>query len=143
MKAQTSFFALKRIALAIALTVTACCTNVFTAQAEGTVPDSTKIEIAGKMTAKHGQTVVVKSINKLTPMPGDRCEMQKHVQKQKEQFSFSAWLVIGEFEVTKVEGDKITLKLLKEKSVIHVNGEKRDHFEDGMQVKLNWMQASG
>ena len=103
--------------------------------------DSTAHVLPGEIRSAKGNTILVTFSGDDVPMPGQHAEMSKHIEKSSGTFSFTAWLTVADVVVHKVEGSKLTCKVLEEHSVVTVNGEKKNHFTSGSEVKLEWKSA--
>lgn len=77
------------------------------------------------------------------PTVGQKGELQKFIKSEKPGFSFTSWLVIAWAQVTQVEGNLVVLKVLEERSVMTINGEKKNHFTPESEVKFTWKKAGG
>lgn len=111
-----------------------------TASASSAVTDSTKMELEGQLALKKGDMMYL-TMNSDVPLAiGQVIEMQKYVEKKKEGFSLTMWLVVATVEVVEIDANTTKVKMIKEESVVYVNGEKRNHFEEQMKIKLTWME---
>lgn len=70
------------------------------------------------------------------PKVGDKGELSKSFQNTFGKSTFSGWLTIAEAEVVSVKGKTVTFKVLEEKSVVTINGQKKNHFEKGLSIKF-------
>lgn len=108
-----------------------------------TQSDSTEYEIAGallngnksklKMTITKGAT---------SPPEGTVINVSKYGKKKMFGKSMTFWLEIAEAKVTSSNNESVTMKVIKEKSEIIVNGKKRNYFEKGTIVKAKWKEEA-
>jgi antitoxin component YwqK of YwqJK toxin-antitoxin module len=106
--------------------------------------DSTEHEIYGKL--KYNSATKVRVIlDQTVPVPpeGTICKMHKYFETQLFGFTSTGWLTIATIEAgTYFPATHILeVKVKEEHSDITVNGKKKNHFEAGNRVRLNWKSA--
>ena len=67
---------------------------------------------------------------------GDKLKLFKYQEGKIGKLPFSAWVDIADVEVVSNDGDTVVLSVLKENSVIHIDGKKKDQFTKDSEVKL-------
>ena len=101
--------------------------------------DSIKCEIQGKIISKTGVVVKIqKNLGDSIVKIGTEGELSKYFESTLFGGKTTGWLAVGNMKVTAVNKDIITFKLIKELSIITVNGQKKNNFEIGKTVKYVW-----
>ena len=72
------------------------------------------------------------------PAIGQVVEVTKYFETTIFGFSTTGWMNIASAKVISEDNDYVTIKVIEEKSEIKVNGKKKNHFEKGNQVKIEW-----
>lgn len=68
------------------------------------------------------------------PKVGQTGELQKYFQRT----VMSGWLGKGSIKITAIKGNILSFKVLKEESIIRMNGQKINHFTKGTKVQIFW-----
>lgn len=68
------------------------------------------------------------------PKVGEKGELQKYFQRT----IMSGWLGKGTIKVTAIKGNILSFKVLKEESIMRMNGAKINHFTKGTKVQIFW-----
>lgn len=76
--------------------------------------------------------------NAKMPAIGQTGELSKYFETNLFGFNSSGWLVIGYVEITKIQNDIVSVKVIEQKSEMTINGSKKNHFEKGNKVKFLW-----
>ena len=104
-----------------------------------TKADSIECKIEGKITFKSGNIVKIqKTSGDTIPKVGAEGELSKYFESNLFGGKTTGWLQIGQMKMTLITKDILTFKLLKEESVITINGQKKKNFEIGKTVKFIW-----
>ena len=91
----------------------------------------------GTLTSVSDDTVVQTGSGELPPV-GTTRNLSKQVTRQLGTASFETWLKVARVEVIETSRSTVTLRVLEETSVVHVNGRKIDHFTEGATTRLVW-----
>lgn len=87
-------------------------------------------------------TLIVEMDDGITPVAGDTGTVYKYSVNDFAGVHFTAWVSIAKVTVIGVEGRYVGLRVDEEISVVHVNGEKLEHFQEGKEVKIEWPSDS-
>ncbi len=92
-------------------------------------------EVKGLILSKKGPVVTI-AMEKSPVKKGDKLKLFKHKEGKIGNLPFTAWIDIADVEVMSNAGNKVVLSVLKENSVIHIDGKKKDQFTKDAEVKL-------
>ncbi|NVO04320.1 MAG: hypothetical protein HXX09_16625 [Bacteroidetes bacterium] len=104
-----------------------------------TKTDSIEYKIEGKIIGKTGMILKVQQNQSDTiPKIGDKGELSKYFESNIFGGKTTGWLLVAKVMVTGIVKNNITFKILKEESIITINGAKKNNFEIGKTVKFIW-----
>ena len=116
------------VLLVASTSIFAQCDSIFLAQ--------------GKIVSNSSKTVEISFYDwKTMPEVGQIGELHKYFEKFVFGMQTTGWLGVADVDVTKVNGNTVSMKILEEKSEIIINGEKTNHFLIGNIMKLTWISA--
>lgn len=92
-------------------------------------------ELKGLILSKKGPVLTI-TMAKSPVKKGDTLKVLKYQEGKIGKLPFSAWVDIADVEVVSNADDKVVLSVLKENSVIHIDGKKKDQFTKDAEVKL-------
>jgi hypothetical protein len=101
-------------------------------------------ECIGTISSYSGKTLVVTLTDlKTVPAKNDSVKIAKDISGQSSPFGIkmtiqSGWMGIGEGVVSKVEKNKLTIRVTKETSSVVENGKKKEQFVAGKKVKIEF-----
>lgn len=98
-------------------------------------PPAEPVEAKGKLLTKPAKGTFQIEVTSNAPAVGDEAELSRIIDKSVPLFG-GGWIVIAKTEVVKVDGKKVTLKILEERAQMKVNGKKLDHFTPGVAVRM-------
>lgn len=98
-------------------------------------PPPEPVEAKGKLLTKPAKGTFQIEVTSNAPAVGDEAELSRVIDKSVPLFG-GGWIVIAKTEVVKVDGKKITLKILEERAQMKINGKKLDHFTPGVAVRV-------
>ncbi len=103
--------------------------------------DSVEIVLEGDFITNTVKNPVVK-IDKGTASPviGQDVKISKYFETTLFGFNSTGYMSIANAKVTKVAGQNITFKVVEETSNVTVNGKKKNQFEKGNHVKIEWKE---
>jgi tetratricopeptide (TPR) repeat protein len=106
--------------------------------------DTISREIFGSIISKSGSKVKIKmdEVTQKLPKTNTIGELSKYFEKELLGALINGWLTIGEVKVTGIENSILTITIIKEKSVITIDGVKEDHFIAGQKVKFSWKELA-
>lgn len=105
------------------------------AKATPPAPPPEPVEAKGKLLTKPAKGTFQIEVTSNAPAVGDEAELSRIIDKSVPLFG-GGWIVIAKTEVVKVDGKKVTLKILEERAQMKVNGKKLDHFTPGVAVRM-------
>lgn len=94
-----------------------------------------RTEIKGLLLSKKGPLITV-AMAKSPVKKGDMLKLFKYTEGKIGNLPFTAWVDIADVEVISNANDTMVLSVLKENSVIHIDGKKKDQFTKDAEVKL-------
>lgn len=102
-------------------------------------------EVEGKIVSYKNKILVMKADHVdaalILPLKLDTCVVYKDISGGNNLLGFnlsSGYLGIGDAKFVSKKGNTFTFKVLKEKSQITVNGQKRNNFPKGQKIKVDW-----
>ncbi len=101
--------------------------------------DSTTYEIEGVIVSKSKALVKLKvNPTEFMPQKDQTGLLSKYFENKIGNMNINGWLSIAEIKVVSVNNLELSVSIEKELSVTYVNGEKKNHFKSGNQIKLSW-----
>ena len=76
------------------------------------------------------------------PKIGQLVNISKYFETLQLGFSTSGWIDIAKAVITSKNNDFVSIKIIEELSEITVNGQKKNHFEKGNKIKVEWRGKS-
>jgi len=64
--------------------------------------------------------------------------LSKYFENKYGNMNITGWLDIADIKVVSVKGAEIDILVEKELSITYINGEKKNHFQSGNQIKITW-----
>lgn len=102
--------------------------------------DSTVQKFFGTIQSKSGTVVKMRlAADSPTPEKGTVGDMSKYFETTIFGIASSGWLGIAKTKVKSVKGYLVDLEILEEKSEMIINGTKKNHFERGNDVMIEWL----
>jgi hypothetical protein len=98
-------------------------------------PVAAPAEFEGTLSARKGSVLIINTTGGAPPT-GAKGALFRFFEQKIGPFNTSGWLGIADVTVKDVDAGKVQLSLDAEKSIMHVNGKKVDHFTAGTRVKL-------
>jgi len=92
-------------------------------------------EITGLIQSKKGSVLSI-AMTKSPVKKGDKLKLLKYKEGKIGNLPFSAWIDIADVEVISNVEDKVVLSVLKENSVVLIDGKKKEQFTRDTKVKL-------
>lgn len=92
-------------------------------------------DITGLLLSKKGP-VLTMTMAKSPVKKGDKLKLFKYQEGKIGKLPFTAWVDIADVEVVSNADDQVVVSVLKENSVIHIDGKKKDQFTKDSEVKL-------
>lgn len=92
-------------------------------------------EITGLIRSKKGQVLTV-AMAKSPVKKGDTLKLLKHKEGKIGNIPFTAWIDIADVEVLSNSDNTVVLSILKENSVVLIDGKKKEQFTVDAEVKL-------
>jgi hypothetical protein len=92
-------------------------------------------EVKGLIQSKTGSVITI-AMAKSPAQKGDKLKLLKYKEGKIGNLPFSAWIDIADVEVISNADDKVVLSVLKENSVVFIDGKKKDQFTKDAEVKL-------
>jgi antitoxin component YwqK of YwqJK toxin-antitoxin module len=104
--------------------------------------DSSEFKIEGTLASNANTTININIGSEFDKPPvGTKGELNKFFEKQLFGMFSSGTLGIATAEVVKCDQKTLTLKVLKQKSEMVINGVKKNHFEAGKLVEFTWKEG--
>ncbi|MBS2019253.1 MAG: hypothetical protein JST00_40695 [Deltaproteobacteria bacterium] len=98
-------------------------------------PPPAPVEASGKLLTKPSKGTLQVEIASSPPSVGDEADLSRVIDRSVPIFG-GGWIVIAKTEVVKVDGKRVTLKVVEERAQMKINGKKLDHFTPGVAIRL-------
>jgi hypothetical protein len=105
----------------------------------GNIKDSVTYEATGVIVSKNKAIVKLK-MDRADSLPQiDQVGiLSKYFENKFGNMNITGWLNIADIKVVSIKGTEINVVVEKELSVTYVNGEKKNHFKPGNEIKITW-----
>jgi hypothetical protein len=93
------------------------------------------VEVVGSIQSKKGSLITI-TMTHSPVKKGDKLGLYKYKEGKIGNIPFTSWIDIALVEVVSNANDQVLVSVLKENSVILIDGKKKDQFTPGATVKL-------
>jgi hypothetical protein len=114
--------------------------NIYSNRNSLAIKDSTTYEIEGVIMSKNKSLVKLKmNPTDIMPQKDQTGLLSKYFENKIGNMNLNGWLSIADIKVVSVNDMELIVSIEKELSVTYVNGEKKNHFKAGNQIKVTWV----
>lgn len=105
--------------------------------------DSAIYNITGVIISKNKNVLKLKidSISSIFPTTNQTALLSKYFDNTIGKMHVTGWLDIANIKIVAKRENILNVMIEKELSITYINGEKKNHFKSGTQIKITWYEA--